>query len=68
MRWNKKTAQLGEKKTINCFAWIPTKLDYPKDEYVWLEWYKEDIQYREYGWGSTPYTWVVLGRYIDVEE
>lgn len=68
MRWNKKTAVLGEKKTLNCFAWIPTKLDYPEHEYVWLGWYKEDIVYREYGWDNSPYSWIIVKRYVGVEE
>ena len=65
MRWNKKTAVVGEKRTVNRFAWIPTDLDYPEDEVVWLEWYEQDEEYGGNSWirGHGPYAWEIKCKY-----
>ena len=63
MIWNKKTATVGECKTKTYFAWLPVELDEPKHSVIWLEPYKKDLKYAEYGYGGRPYAWWVVKTY-----
>ena len=68
MMWNKKTATVGDRKTLTCFAWLPVELDEPEHCVVWLQRYKQDIEYREYGWDGHPYAWTVVKNYLGKNE
>ena len=68
MKWNKQKEEISTRKTKNCFAWLPVELDYPKNEVVWLRWYKMDLRYGHYGWDNEPYAWIVGKKYLEVEE
>lgn len=63
MRWNKKEAEVGSIKTETRFAWLPTQLTDPKDNVVWLEFYKVDLRYDAMYVGN-EYKWVFVRRYI----
>lgn len=65
MIWNKKTANLGDRETRTCFAWFPVDLDEPEYGVIWLQKYKQDFVYREYGWDNHPYAWCPVKTYVD---
>ena len=62
MRWNLKKFELGTKRTVKQFAFLPTRLS-NSNTVVWLEHYHEDQEYGYYGQGDMPYAWIVLRRY-----
>lgn len=62
MKWNLKTAELGDRKTVRTFAFLPTRMS-DGVTMVWLEPYYEDLVYREYGYGYRPYAWIIESRY-----
>ena len=63
MRWNRKKYEVGTRKVERKFAFLPTKLDFPELEVVWLTWYTRDLEYREYGWDNQPYAWIIVRKY-----
>ena len=64
MIWNKKTANVGDERTVKKFAWLPTEVDIPKYTIVWFEWFYVDYKYCEYGWGNMPFAWILIRSYV----
>ena len=63
MRWNLKKFELGTKRTVKRFAFLPTRLS-DTSIVVWLEHYYEEQEYSHYGYDAlTPYVWIVRRRY-----
>jgi hypothetical protein len=65
MRWNKQKHPLGTTIWRKRFAFLPTELNSPKNETVWLEFYYEQLQYSEYGWLNQPYAWRVVTNQLE---
>ena len=64
MRWNLKKHESGYRKVKRKFAFVPTIMDSPKYEVVWLGWYYRVIEYRENNYLNVPYEWIIVKTYI----
>ena len=62
MRWNFRKFELGTKRTVKRFAFLPTRLS-NSDTVVWLEFYHEDREYCYYVYDGKPYAWFTRRRY-----
>ena len=62
MRWNFRKFELGTKRTVKRFAFLPTRLN-DSNIVVWFELYHEDQEYNHYIYGFIPYAWIVRWRY-----
>lgn len=62
MRWNLKKFELGTKRTVKRFAFLPTRLS-DSNTVVWFEFYREDQEYDLYGYGGKSYAWIIRRRY-----
>ena len=63
MRWNLKKFELGTKRTVKRFAFLPTRLS-DTNTVVWLEHYYEEQEYGHYMYGVKPYAWIFCRRYL----
>lgn len=57
MRWVSKGTEEGTRRKIKKFAWFPTSLHDPEDEWVWLEWYHSNQIY------DAKFQWITVWRY-----
>ena len=62
MRWNFKKHELGTKRVVKRFAFLPTRLS-NSDTVVWFEHYHEEQEYNHYIYGLIPYAWIRHRRY-----
>ena len=62
MRWNLKKFELGTKRTVKRFAFLPTRLS-NSNTVVWFEFYRVEQEYKHYIYGFIPYAWIVVRRY-----
>lgn len=62
MRWNLKKFELGTKRTVKRFAFLPTRLS-NSDTVVWFEFYHVEQEYTYCINDFIPYAWIVRRRY-----
>ena len=62
MRWNLKKFELGTKRTVKRFAFLPTRLS-DTNTVVWFEFYHVEQEYNHHIYGFIPYAWIVVRRY-----
>ena len=64
MRWNFRKFELGTKRIVKRFAFLPTCLS-DSDTVVWFEFYHVEQEYNRYIYGFIPYAWIDRRRYLD---
>ena len=63
MRWNLKKFELGTKRTVKRFAFLPTRLS-DSNTVVWFEFYRVEQEYKHYIYDFIPHVWIVRRRYL----
>jgi len=63
MRWNLKKFELGTKRTVKRFAFLPTRLS-NSNTVVWFEFYRVEQEYNHHIYSFIPYAWIGRRRYL----